>query len=185
MGGVRLKPPPGLTSLRLAVIISLPALACLVAYHGSQLCSAAAFARLQLYAGRAPQAAWPVTLHGRVPKAGPIDLRRFHPNLVGSCHEERLRWTAAAAGLANLTQAEPPSLNRSPCVECQVFVNHLYKILYLRQPKAASSALLGHFGRCISGGTVLHEDTGGCTGCTALRTTQLPRFASCHNTRTV
>ncbi|PRW20553.1 hypothetical protein C2E21_8918 [Chlorella sorokiniana] len=101
MAGARLlKPPTGLTFLRLAAIISLPALACLVAYrHGSQLGSGAAFAWLQLYAG-------------------------------------------------------------APCVECQVFVNHLYKILVLRQPKAASRTLLHHFGLCKWAGRVLHEETG-------------------------
>jgi hypothetical protein len=162
MAGARLlKPPTGLTFLRLAAIISLPALACLVAYrHGSQLGSGAAFAWLQLYAGRAPQAAWPALLHGRVPKAGPIELRRFHPSLLGQCHDERKRWTAAAAGRSNLTEAELPNLDRSPCVECQVFVNHLYKILVLRQPKAASRTLLHHFGLCKWAGRVLHEETG-------------------------
>jgi hypothetical protein len=141
------------TPLRLAILVILPALAFLVACHGSQLYSVAALVGLQLHAGDAPQVAWPIGLHGRVHKAGPIDLARFHPRLVSACHAERLAWTAAAAGRSNLTQAELPSLHRGPCVHCQVFVNHLFKILYLRQPKAASSTLLGYFGQCISGGS--------------------------------
>lgn len=34
---------------------------------------------------------------------------------------------------------------------CHVFVNHRYKFIYVRHPKAASTSLLSFFGKCVNG----------------------------------
>lgn len=58
---------------------------------------------------------------------------------------------AAAAGAA----AAPPRRYPPPPVypACHVFVNHRYKFIYLRHPKAASTSLLAFFGKCEGGRT--------------------------------
>ena len=78
-------------------------------------------ARLQWYTPHAISVTQPSGLHGRVHKAGPIDLKRFYPQLRESCDADRLRWTAAA-GRDNLTEGELSSLQQIPCFDCQVFV---------------------------------------------------------------
>lgn len=40
---------------------------------------------------------------------------------------------------------------------CQVFVNHLYKVIYLRHAKTASSSLFCHFGGCRDNATTGDE----------------------------
>lgn len=56
--------------------------------------------------------------------------------------------------------ASQPSLHAFPAGQlppplpiytgCQVYVNHLYKVLFLRHAKTASSSLFCHFGGCKS-----------------------------------
>lgn len=61
---------------------------------------------------------------------------------------------------AALNRREPPALPAGKLAPplpqhpaCQVFVNHLYRVVYLRFAKAASTSLLCHFGGCSANAT--------------------------------
>ena len=116
-------------------------------------------------------------VHGFVRKAGPLDPLHWQAGSFDwrvlqrqSWLDERARllaeggWAACplvcAAGGAGRWQASelrrvvaplragspPPPL---PLLSsCQVFVNHLYRVIYLRHAKTASSSLLCHFSGC-------------------------------------
>ncbi|PSC73449.1 hypothetical protein C2E20_3378 [Micractinium conductrix] len=86
-------------------------------------------------------------VHGFVHKEGPADPRNWHPDHKPFRLERLATWmgerqTALAAG-----QLPPPL----PIYNgCQVYVNHLYKVLFLRHAKTASSSLFCHFGGCAA-----------------------------------
>ena len=104
----------------LASAVSLAALVWLLTTSGGGRLQEAV-ARLHLYMPHALNVTQPPGLHGRVHKAGPIDMKLFYPRLREACYADRLQWTAAA-GRDNLTEGELSSLQRFPCCECQVFV---------------------------------------------------------------
>ena len=107
----------GLPSVGLVAIVSL-ALVCLTATNTGQ-----APYMGRWYSQHATPAAPAQGLHGRVHKAGPIDLKRFYSKLgVDACYDERCRWATMAAARRNLTQSELTDLRRTPCVTCLVFV---------------------------------------------------------------
>ena len=100
----------GLPSVGLVAIVSLAALVCLTATNTGQV------PYIQWYSLHATPAAPARGLHGRVHKAGPIDLKRFYSKLgVDSCYDERRRWAAMAAARRNLTQSELADLRLTPC----------------------------------------------------------------------
>lgn len=118
--------PAGAPLLRLFLVCSLGGLVVMVVSlltsSGRPLSRAVAEARLHLHAPRSIDVSQPTDLHGRVHKAGPINLQLFHPQHRQSCYQDQLRWTDAAAMPDNLTQAELNSLQHVPCPHCQVFV---------------------------------------------------------------
>lgn len=84
---------------------------------------------------------------GFVEKAGPLDLRHWHANHSEWRQAQRQIWVEDRWRVTSTKSSSPPP--QLPLLSpCQVFVNHLYKVVYLRHAKTASSSLLCHFSGC-------------------------------------
>ncbi|EFN58881.1 hypothetical protein CHLNCDRAFT_140783 [Chlorella variabilis] len=84
-------------------------------------------------------------VHGFVRKAGPLDPLHWQAGSFDWRVLQRQSWLDERARL--LAEGSPPP--PLPLLSsCQVFVNHLYRVIYLRHAKTASSSLLCHFSGC-------------------------------------
>jgi hypothetical protein len=102
---------------------------------------------------------WRPKVHGRVRKAGMTDPQAWLSNFTDARLDSFLSWrlnrtradgaTPAAAGAgadaATCAAADHPPL---PFPGCHVFVNHQYKYIYVRSPKAASTSIVNVLGEC-------------------------------------
>lgn len=88
--------------------------------------------------------------HGFVRKSGVLPFERWHPNFQETRRAIFLQWLKEKGG-AQFTAEKLPVL--PPLFPgCEVWVNHNYKIIYLRHPKSASSSVLRMLGDCQDGG---------------------------------
>ncbi|KAL4423901.1 hypothetical protein ABPG75_001202 [Micractinium tetrahymenae] len=86
-------------------------------------------------------------VHGFVKKEGPADPKNWHPDHKSFRQARLEEWLAQRERLLSEGQLPPPL---PIYTGCQVYVNHLYKVLFLRHAKTASSSLFCHFGGCRS-----------------------------------
>ncbi|KAL4457551.1 hypothetical protein ABPG75_012416 [Micractinium tetrahymenae] len=84
-------------------------------------------------------------VHGFVDKAGPLDPQQWQVGFKEWRQNRTQEWVAQRQALLAAGKPPPPLQTLSAC---QVLVNHLYKIVYLRHAKTASSSLLCHFRGC-------------------------------------
>ncbi|KAI7843963.1 hypothetical protein COHA_002501 [Chlorella ohadii] len=99
-------------------------------------------------AGTAPSTAvvaGAAAVHGFVRKAGPLNPKLWQPQYRQWRRERRQAWLEdRQERLAAGKPAPPLPLTQ----ECQVWVNHKYRIIYLRHAKTGSSSLFCHFNGC-------------------------------------
>ncbi|KAF8062111.1 hypothetical protein HT031_004371 [Scenedesmus sp. PABB004] len=103
-------------------------------------------------------------VHGRVAKAGVTDPRAW----LGAHSDARLdafiswRVNRTAAGgpgpaTADSYTCAAPDHPPLPFPGCHVFVNHKYKYIYVRSPKAASTSIVNVLGECNNRATAGHN----------------------------
>ncbi|PRW56277.1 hypothetical protein C2E21_5166 [Chlorella sorokiniana] len=85
------------------------------------------------------------SVHGFVHKAGPLSPKLWQPQYREWRRERRQAWLQERH--EQLAAGKPaPSLPLTQ--ECQVWVNHRYRIIYLRHAKTGSSSLFCYFNGC-------------------------------------
>ncbi|KAL4440666.1 hypothetical protein ABPG77_000375 [Micractinium sp. CCAP 211/92] len=87
-------------------------------------------------------------VHGFVEKAGPLDPKQWQVGFKEWRQNRTQDWVVQRQAQLVAGQPPPPLQTLSAC---QVLVNHLYKVVYLRHAKTASSSLLCHFRGCRAG----------------------------------
>jgi hypothetical protein len=104
------------------------------------------------------------SVHGHVAKAGVTDLRAWQSEHSDARLDSFLGWRlnrtraggpgAASADSYTCAAADHPPL---PFPGCHVFINHKYKYIYIRSPKAASTSIVNVLGECNNVATAGHN----------------------------
>lgn len=141
---------------RQVLLVPLVVFLGLFTLNGAKDGDSLAAAKLLAAVGPALAVPAPAGVYGFVEKAGPTDFHHWHPEYREWRVQQREKWLAERQKSLAVGKPPPPLPN---FLGCQVFVNHLYKVIYLRHAKTASRSLLCHFSGCREGDNSTASDS--------------------------